>query len=436
MSAAQIVDLSAALVATFSPDSNTRQAAEQHLAQLKETNFPSYLASVTNELGNEERPDDVRQAAGLAIKNAVDAKDAARRNDLMNKWMAVEPQLKQHIRDVLLRCLHSPKADVRKTTALVIAKIAGIDVQAKEWPNLIPALLGNMHAQPAVSGTRQSTLMTLGYICEEVDESLLAPEHVNMILTAIVAGMGAQESDEARLAAIHALTNAIHLAKNNFEVEQERTYLMQVVCQCTQASSQAMRIAAFQCLQQIADNYYSKLQAYMTELYGLTTKAIKDDQDEVATQAIEFWSTVAEYELDLLDDGKDSDCKGFIAAAAEYLLPILLQSLTKQDEDSADDEGSWTVSMASGYCLKLLARVCKDRLVQQVGWGAGCGGWGGWVGGGLQGAGNALALKWRTRLRICVVACACRMWVAPGAAEATCLLGSAPSWAVSPQCWH
>lgn len=367
MSAAQIVDLSAALVATFSPDANTRQAAEQHLAQLKETNFPSYLASVTNELGNEERPDDVRQAAGLAIKNAVDAKDAARRNDLMNKWMAVEPQLKQHIRDVLLRCLHSPKADVRKTTALVIAKIAGIDIQATEWPNLIPALLGNMHAQPAVSGTRQSTLMTLGYICEEVDESLLASEHVNMILTAIVAGMGAQESDEARLAAIHALTNAIHLAKNNFDVEQERTYLMQVVCQCTQASSQPMRVAAFQCLQQIADNYYSKLQAYMTELYGLTTKAIKDDQDEVATQAIEFWSTVAEYELDLLDDGKDSECKGFIASAAEYLLPILLQSLTKQDEDSADDEGSWTVSMASGYCLKLLARVCKDRLVQQVG---------------------------------------------------------------------
>ncbi|KAG2492867.1 hypothetical protein HYH03_008782 [Edaphochlamys debaryana] len=364
---AVVVDLSAALASTFSHDANIRQQAEQHLDQLKQTNFPSYLASITNELGNEERPDDVRQAAGLQLKNSVDAKDAARRQDLMNKWMATDPQLKQHIRDVLVRCLHSPKGDVRKTTALAIAKIAAIDIQAKEWPNLIPSLLQNMGAQPpAPVGTRQATLMTLGYICEEVDESLLSPENVNMILTAVVAGMGAQEADEARLAAIKALTNAIHLAKNNFEVENERSYLMQVVCAGTQAASQQMRVAAFQCLQQIADNYYSKLQSYMTELYGLTTKAIKEDEDEVATQAIEFWSTVAEYELELFDDGKEDDCKNFIPAAADYLLPILLECLTKQDEDALEDEGTWNRAMAAGFCLKLLARICRDRVVPQV----------------------------------------------------------------------
>ncbi|KAG2444792.1 hypothetical protein HXX76_001535 [Chlamydomonas incerta] len=364
---ATVVDLSAALAATFSHDANIRQQAEQHLDQLKQTNFPSYLASITNELGNEERADDVRQAAGLQLKNSVDAKDAARRTDLMNKWMSTDAQLKQHIRDVLLRCLHSPKGDVRKTTALVIAKIAGIDLQAKEWPNLIPSLLNNMGAQPpAPVGTRQATLMTLGYICEEVDESLLSPENVNMILTAVVAGMGPGEPDEPRLAAIHALTNAIHLAKNNFEVENERSYLMQVVCQGTQATSEQMRVAAFQCLQNIADNYYPKLQAYMTELYGMTTKAIKEDTDEVATQAIEFWSTVAEYELELLDDGKDDECKNFIVSAADYLLPILLECLTKQDEEALEDEGTWNRAMAAGFCVKLLARICKDRIVPQV----------------------------------------------------------------------
>lgn len=364
---AAVVDLSAALAATFRPDANIRQQAEQHLDQLKQTNFPSYLASITNELGNEERPDDVRQAAGLQLKNSVDAKDAARRTDLMNKWMSTDAQLKQHIRDVLLRCLHSPKGDVRKTTALVIAKIAGIDLQAKEWPNLIPSLLNNMGAQPpAPVGTRQATLMTLGYICEEVDESLLSPENVNMILTAVVAGMGPGEPDEPRLAAIRALTNAIHLAKNNFEVENERSYLMQVVCQGTQAASEQMRVAAFQCLQNIADNYYPKLQAYMTELYGMTTKAIKEDNDEVATQAIEFWSTVAEYELELLDDGKDDECKNFIVSAADYLLPILLECLTKQDEEALDDEGAWNRAMAAGFCVKLLARICRDRIVPQV----------------------------------------------------------------------
>ncbi|GLC59478.1 hypothetical protein PLESTB_001491700 [Pleodorina starrii] len=364
---AVVLDLSAALASTFSHDASIRQQAEQHLDQLKESNFPGYLASITNELGNEERADDVRQAAALQLKNSVDAKDAARRQDLMAKWQGTDAALKQHIRDVLLRCLHSPKGDVRKTTALVIAKIANIDMQGASWPTLIPSLLNNMASQPpAAVGTRQATLTTFGYICEEVDESLLSLENVNMILTAVVAGMGATEQDEVRLAAIKALTNAIHLARNNFEVESERTYLMTVVCQCTLANSQPMRVAAFQCLQQIADNYYSKLQSYMTELYGLSTKAIKDDDDEVGTQAIEFWSTVAEYELELLDDGKDDQCKNFIGSAAEYLLPLMLECLTKQDEDALEDEGCWNRAMAAGFFLKLLARICKDRVVSQV----------------------------------------------------------------------
>ncbi|KXZ55363.1 hypothetical protein GPECTOR_3g492 [Gonium pectorale] len=361
---AVVVDLSAALASTFSPDNNIRQQAEQHLEQLKQSNFPSFLASITNELGNEERADDVRQAAGLQLKNSVDAKDAARRQDLVAKWTGTDGALKQHIRDVLLRCLHSP---VRKTVALAISKFAAIDMAANEWAALVPSLLNNMGAQPPVAlGTRQATLTTLGHICEEVDEALLSPDNVNMILTAIVAGMGPTEVDDVRLAAIIALTNAIHLAKNNFEVENERSYLMQVVCQGTQAAKQEMRKAAFECLQNIADNYYAKLQSYMTELYGLTTKAIKDDEDEVATQAIEFWSTIAEYEQELLDDGKESDCKNFILAASEYLVPILLECLTKQDEDTIEDEGAWTRAKAAGLCLKLMARICKDRIVNQV----------------------------------------------------------------------
>lgn len=225
-----VVDLSAALKATMSADAAARQQAEQNLQQFRDSNFPSYLASLIAELNNDAREADVRQAAGLLLKNAVDAKEESRRADLAAKWVAVDAALKTSIRGILLQCLHSPVADVRKTTALVVSKIACIDLQQKEWGDLIQTLLANMGAQPPVSGTRQATLMTLGYICEEIDESLLAAEQINMILTAVVAGMNATEADESRLAAINALTNAINFAKNNFEVDNERNYLMQVRC--------------------------------------------------------------------------------------------------------------------------------------------------------------------------------------------------------------
>lgn len=58
---------------------------------------------------------------------------------------------------------------------------------------------------------------------------MLAPEQINMVLTAVVAGMRPDEpSDDARLAATTALQNAIEFAEHNFDNESERNYIMQV----------------------------------------------------------------------------------------------------------------------------------------------------------------------------------------------------------------
>ena len=52
---------------------------------------------------------------------------------------------------------------------------------------------------------------------------------------------------------------------------------------------------------QIAEHYYDYLGAYMDRIYTLTVEAIKRDENEIALQAIEFWSTIAEGELALQD---------------------------------------------------------------------------------------------------------------------------------------
>ena len=79
--------------------------------------------------------------------------------------------------------------------------------------------------------------------------------------------------------------------------------------------------------------YYSRLPAYITELYNISVKAIREDQEEVALQAIEFWCTVCDTECDMLDDPDPEDpCHGFIKAACPHLVPVLLEQLTKQEE--------------------------------------------------------------------------------------------------------
>ncbi|KAL6744943.1 armadillo-type protein [Haematococcus lacustris] len=146
------------------------------------------------------------------LKNALDAKDDARKRELYARWQATDPALRQHVRDALLATLASEAADVRHTAAMAVAKVAAVNLPRQEWPTLISTLLSNMNAQPVSTGTRQATLEAMGYVSEEmaqVKNDVLTPSEINMMLTAVVAGMGDTEPNESRLAATVALGNAI-----------------------------------------------------------------------------------------------------------------------------------------------------------------------------------------------------------------------------------
>eukprot|EP00879_Flechtneria_rotunda_P012371 GHRR01012918.1.p1 GENE.GHRR01012918.1~~GHRR01012918.1.p1 ORF type:complete len:702 (+),score=217.59 GHRR01012918.1:232-2106(+) len=365
------VEVTQLLLHAQDPDINVRSLAEQKIQQFQEQNYPGFLASLAAELSTAQKPADSRCLAGLVLKNTLDAKDEARKVELQARWSAVDNTLRNQIREALLTTLQTEPQDVRHTAALVIAKVAAIDLPQKAWPNLIQALLANMSATPQHHGVRQATLETLGYVCEEmgaVSDEVLAPDQINMILTAVVAGMRPEEpSPDTRLAATKALQNAIEFADHNFENEQERNYIMQMVCQGTTANDERIRKYSFTCLHEIAANYYGKLPAYMTEIFNISVKAIKEDTEEVGLQAVEFWSTLCDIELDLQDTDDVSEVNHhFIKAVVPHLVPVLLEQLTKQEEGQESDDTAWNMAMASGTCLGLLARTAQDDVVSHV----------------------------------------------------------------------
>jgi importin subunit beta-1 len=145
-------------------------------------------------------------------------------------------------------------------------------------------------------GLKQATLEALGYICEEmamIKEDVFSPPEVNMILTAVVAGMRPDEANqEIRLAATTALCNAIEFAEHNFDNEQERNYIMQMVCQGTVAPNAKIRVESFFCLHEIAAGYYKHLPAYMQEVFNITVNAIKNEgeDEDVRLQVRRGWS--------------------------------------------------------------------------------------------------------------------------------------------------
>lgn len=216
--------------------------------------------------------------------------------------------------------------------------------------------------------TKEASFEALGYICEQV------PEHLNtkstIVLNAIATGMDkSQTNNSIKLAATNALSNSMAFTTQNFMNEGQRNLIMNMVFSASVSEDVKIRTAALQCLCEIANLYYDQLDNYFHAILQRTAEAITKDDENVGLQAIEFWSTICDEEISVqeeIDDGKfDRQYKKFMQTALPQLLPILLECLTKQSEDEADDD-TWNLAMAAGSCLCLAAQNVKDFIVQPV----------------------------------------------------------------------
>lgn len=108
-------------------------------------------------------------------------------------------------------------------------------------------------------------------------------------------------------------------------------------------------------------------------LFPITLEAMRSENDQVGLQGIEFWSNVCDEEIDLAIESQEATESGqtpervsrhYARGALQYLAPVLMEKLTKQEE--FDDDDDWNPSKSGGVCLMLLATCCEDEIVPHV----------------------------------------------------------------------
>lgn len=362
------MDISAALLNTQSPDLQLRKQAEEFLNNALQQQMGQFMVTLVQALASEEFAVVGRQAAGLYLKNVLDAKDDALQQQKINAWMAMDTALRTQIKDGSLGVLQSNDPVARHTSAQLVAKIGSIELPQKEWPTLLESLLQNVTS--GSEGCIHATLECLGYLCDELEEGAIDEQDTNRILTAIVDGIRAERPPAIRLAAITALRNSLEFVSENFKRKQERDHLMQKICEATQSPDLRTRVVAYECIAAIATMYYEYLAEYMETLCKLTFNAITGDQDEVGLQSLEFWSSMCDVELDLIEEMNYAQlenrtdyipCNYYVQTVLNTLIPLLTETLKKQEDDQ--DEDSWNLSMAAATCLALVAQVVGDACV-------------------------------------------------------------------------
>ncbi|KAI9104858.1 karyopherin Kap95 [Phlyctochytrium arcticum] len=363
------MSLAPLLEATLSHDH--RESAEAQLTEYAEQSFPSYAGMLCQELTNGENAFPIRQAAGIALKNALTAKEYQRKEVLANRWIETDDNTKAAIRGVVLQTLAGENSRVGYVAAQIIQAIAAIELPRGEWQELIPTMLENVTKSDNTK-LKEASLQALGLICEAVDPDVLQ-QYANSILTAVVSGARKEEPSPAvQKAALSALYNSLDFVKQNFEAEVERNYIMTIVCEATRIEVAEIQVVAFECLVKIMSSYYQHMNEYMEKALGsLTLWGMRHEQEEIVLQAVEFWSTICEEEIELeaeleADDDEDSSIVNyhFAKKATPELVDALWWLMTKKEEE--DDEDEWNVSMAAATCLSLLANASRDTIVEPV----------------------------------------------------------------------
>ncbi|ORZ02697.1 armadillo-type protein [Syncephalastrum racemosum] len=370
-----MINLAAVLANTLSSDDATRSQATQHLETIAAEDFDMFCLLVAQQLTVETLTDPVRMVAALVLKNNISNKS---RNDEDNTpWFHMDMNTRNQIKHLTVLALRTQNRAVSSTFAQVAATIAEFEISAGYWPEFIPGLLENVATEDLA--LKATSLRTLGYLCENMDTKVLGAQS-NEILTAVIHGAHSANPSEIQLIALQTLYNCLSFVKANFECEGERNYIMQTVCEATQSSVEDVQVSAFECLSQIMQLYYDKMQFYMERaLFELTLAGMKTIEGNVVLQAIEFWSTVCEKECEIkayilqqFERGEpilvteQTALYQFAERALPHVFPVLLSLLVKtteiDDEEEEEDDEDWTVFKAATMCISLFAQ-CTGNLV-------------------------------------------------------------------------
>lgn len=111
--------------------------------------------------------------------------------------------------------LGNPTDTIFKAAATCVAAIATLEIPAKQWPELIPILTKAAHENEVQF--KYAALLTLGYICEDVEPDSINQEEMNDILYALLSNVSAEHMKITAIS-MKAFSRAALSTERNFKI--------------------------------------------------------------------------------------------------------------------------------------------------------------------------------------------------------------------------
>ncbi|OMJ76011.1 hypothetical protein SteCoe_24726 [Stentor coeruleus] len=351
--------LTQALYSANSLDQSTRDISLRTLTQLSHADPVAYLLNLSDELGNNALPYPTRQLAGLMIKNCLI--NATNDPLLENIWDRLTPQMKFKVRNNTLGSLASEDKNIRMASSQAVATIACLDISQGQWLEVLDILITNSTNLNNIF--KISALRTLGYICDGLNSKQIDRKNANAILTAIATNLDQKVTDvEIKTIALKAFRNSLKFISQNMQNEIERNLIINLLCNCCQDANIQIRIDSMMILCDIMGVYYDDIQTNLNQLGILTYEIIKNDHEDVAKYAVEFWNQAADEEVERLKF-ENKPYRKYMETAVASLIPLLLEKVHLINEDLDD----WTLYKSCASTLGCIAAIIKDKILDYIG---------------------------------------------------------------------
>eukprot|EP00898_Chlorokybus_atmophyticus_P008623 jgi/Chlat1/8762/Chrsp90S08112 len=374
-----VVQICRLLTEYMSPGADQARILRQLQACAQFPDFNNYLAHVLTRAENQ--PAEVRQSAGLLLKN-----------NLKTGYVTMPVPFQAFLRAELLRGMGAPDRHLRSTVGTVISVIVQA-VGVAGWPDLLDGV-----AKCIDSGDynhMEGALDALFKICEDMPEQLdqdvpgLAERPVNFLIPRLLKLFSSQHAVVRKYAvgSVNQFTVQMPLALvNNMNMYLQGLFSL---AHDTSADVRKLVCAGLVALLEVQPEV---LQANLRAVIEYMLGATQDANEEVALEACEFWSAYCEARCPpellreflprlvpiLLKNMVYADDDEAVLAAEEEddaapdrqqdLKPFIHRSRMRaegegDDEDDDDEVNTWNLRKCSAAGLDILSNIYGDELL-------------------------------------------------------------------------
>ncbi|EQC25300.1 hypothetical protein SDRG_16823 [Saprolegnia diclina VS20] len=306
-------DVVTLLQASTVPDNAVQQQFYERLTQYSQNpEFYLYLLHVFA-----AHPDiGIRQVAGLLLKKSI-----------KSIYHTLSLEMQTYMRMSILALLADPNGRIRSTAGVLLTTVVAQLVTLEQCPEMIPGLIRYLEDAANENGV-EGAFGALSKICEDHADKLESPSLPTRPLTLLVPiflKYFHHPKAEFRRDALNCINQVILIMPASLVVNMDS--FLQGISHLTQDPSSAVRKLVCQSIVILLEVNMQVLMPHFTSIVQFILRSTSDDDENVALEACEFWSSICDLPSHLF-----KDVKPVLSQTLPHLIPLLLTRMVYSEE--------------------------------------------------------------------------------------------------------